>query len=149
MEQNEEQLQIIQEIVVNQRQDESGAAPVTSSQVDRLNNEKLQLVSDLLIMKEDYDRVCANLNNTQSELEILKLKLIEKDAKIRQLQTKNLPKNEIYIVDEILDHQIIRGELRFLIRWKNYGPEYDTSERKKNLFCGSLLSKYMQLKKLL
>lgn len=147
VEQNEEQFQNIQEIVVSQKQNESGAEPVSPSQVDKLYNEKLQLVSDLLILNEDYDRVCGHLNDAQKELDLLKLKLIEKDAMIHQLQITDQSKNKIY--DQILDHQIIRGELKFLIRWKNYGPEFDTWERKRNLFCGSLLSKYMQFNNLL
>ncbi|KNZ76902.1 Chromobox like protein, partial [Termitomyces sp. J132] len=38
-----------------------------------------------------------------------------------------------YEVNEILDSQIVRGRLQYLVRWKGYGPEDDTWEPQKNL----------------
>ena len=45
--------------------------------------------------------------------------------------SKTEPENEEYVVDMLLAHSgnpLKRDSLKFLVRWKNYGPEFDTWE---------------------
>lgn len=122
-------------------------------QLNTLSSEKSQLISDLLQLKEDYDCVCEKLNEKDEELQNIQAILAEKNAKIDDLKltlkrTKQmcdkLSRNSLYNVNKIVAHKKVNREWHFLIRWKNYGPESDTWEPKRNLFCEKMLDEYMK-----
>lgn len=61
-----------------------------TDQITCLNAEKNQLLSDLLKLREDYDRVCEKLNLKEAELEStkknLKVALTEQKQEITKLK---------------------------------------------------------------
>lgn len=52
--------------------------------------------------------------------------------------------DNIYEVEKILNHKIVKNEKLFLIRWKNFDPSHDSWEVEKNLSCPSILKKYLK-----
>lgn len=65
VEENDEQLEILQEIAINNTQNQT--SNVVQKQIEKMNTEKNQLLSDLLTLKEDYDRVCEKMNKKEDE----------------------------------------------------------------------------------
>ena len=45
---------------------------------------------------------------------------------------------DTWVVKKILDKKNVKGVTKYLIRWKGFGPESDTWERKENLFGGDI-----------
>lgn len=126
-------------------------------QLNALNSEKAKLISDLLELKEDYDRVCGKLNGKEEELQAAEVALVEKNSKIDDLKSAlkrseqicdKLSRNAIFHVNKIVGHKQINGVWHFLIRWKNYGPESDTWEPAKNVLCKEIVVNYMKKNKL-
>lgn len=101
---------------------------------------QLSLYEERKVLSHKNDKITeyeeALLN---AQLEIQKLSKI-----VMELQTKNATKsNGVYYVEKILD-DIKKGKIHyFLIRWKGYGPEHDTWEKKSNLMCPDILKKYL------
>lgn len=56
--------------------------------------------------------------------------------------------NDEYEVDSILDHKKEKGQMCFLIHWKNYDSSHDSWERQSNLKCTVLLNRYKKAKNL-
>ncbi|CAG8544061.1 10969_t:CDS:1 [Funneliformis mosseae] len=48
-----------------------------------------------------------------------------------------------YEVEKILDQKVINGDICFEIKWKGYGPEYNTWEPHHNLNCPELLDNFV------
>lgn len=151
VEQSIEQLEIHHRVAVEKKTADHCCAP----QLNRLNAEKIQLLSELVEMREQYDRVCDNLNSKTLALENLQerhdMMANEKEAEIERLRlvAKNLKqtlvrtnKDGVYNVDIILEHKMVGSEYFFLLRWKNFGPEFDSWEPRCNLFCKKLLKAY-------
>ncbi|CAI2175467.1 19485_t:CDS:1 [Funneliformis geosporum] len=47
-----------------------------------------------------------------------------------------------YEVEKVLDQKVINGNICFEIKWKGYGPEYNTWEPSHNLNCSELLNHF-------
>lgn len=168
VENNVDQLEILQEIAIRSgpliENKEHSNGP--QNQIDKLNSEKTDLLSDLLSLTEDYDRVCLKLNEKESECSKLRSvqtameeKLDKQNTEIQKLKLKLQKKKEVksdlcekksnvFDVEKIMGHKVVNGEILFLIRWKGYGAEDDTWEKKKNLFCDKFLKNYMSLNNL-
>lgn len=83
-----DQLEIHQQIpAVAPRQP---SAVQSRRQLEHLKREKVQLISDLMSVRDDYDRVCEKLNDKETELDEIKQnheKLIaDKNSEIAKLQ---------------------------------------------------------------
>lgn len=154
VENEEEQLEILHEIAAERSQSGPKINDVAQSSIQKLNTEKNELLSDLLAVREDYERVCEKLNKKENECTELKLTIDNLQAKLKDMsqnkksETKKNTENGVYDVKSIISHKIVDGELHFLIRWKNYSPEDDTWERMSNLYCKNFLNNYMKLNNL-
>lgn len=162
VENDDEQLELLQEIVIKNTHNQT--SNVVQNQVDKLNAEKNQLVSDFLALKEDYDRVCEKLNKKEAECcelillqttiqtkldvenaEVLRLQMeIHKMKEMKKMTSTKKAENDVYEVEQIIAHKKVNNELFFLIRWRNYGSEDDTWERKENLNCNKILRNYLK-----
>jgi hypothetical protein len=49
---------------------------------------------------------------------------------------------EEYLVEEILDSKMFRGQLRFLIKWEGYGVEHNTWEYATDVHAPKRLAEY-------
>lgn len=150
VEEENEQLEIRQRIAIENQ-------TMNNAESKKLNAEKAQLVCDLIDLREEYDRVCDKLNEKDTALENIKdnfNQMVEqKDSEINKLQMEakklrekfiKANKNGVYDVEQILKHKMIGSEWNYLIRWEHFGPEFDTWEPQRNLFCTNMLSKYMK-----
>lgn len=113
-----------------------------------MNADKSKLISDLIALREDYDRVCEKLNEKEAILENLQIKYDEMVQEKAGTNVTKLRKEGIYNVEKILNHKLVHSELVFLIRWEHFGPESDTWEPKRNLYCVGILNDYMKKKQL-
>lgn len=63
------------------------------------------------------------------------------------IASKSAPKedpNKEWEVEKIIDYAIEKTGRIFRIRWKGFGPKNDTWEPEKNLYCDSLIQKFMK-----
>lgn len=62
----------------------------------------------------------------------------------------NLSKDDgDFEVEKIINHKKQRGgKILFMIRWKGYGPEFDSWEPQSNLNCPAILQNYIRLHKI-
>lgn len=157
VENGEDQLQTLQEITI--KNSERNYETSNHNILKKLNVEKTQLLSDVLALKEDYERVCTSLNKKNAECLELKKKLVAVDQKLEmqcdeiarlQMELKTTKDCVTYDTPNIVGHKIILGVLNFLIRWEISGSEQSTSnmvyswERKENLnHCEQMLKTYM------
>lgn len=54
---------------------------------------------------------------------------------------------EVYEVETVLQERTRKGVKEYLVRWKSYGPEYDTWEPEDNLNCDEIIEAFKQSKK--
>lgn len=52
----------------------------------------------------------------------------------------------IYEVEKLLADKFIRRTRYYLVRWKGYGPTYDSWEKEENILCQSILEEYQESK---
>lgn len=53
---------------------------------------------------------------------------------------------DIYEVENVLDHKIAKKQRKFLVHWKGYNSKHDTWEPEKSLNCPKLLKLYLKSK---
>lgn len=51
---------------------------------------------------------------------------------------------DVYEVENILNHKLVNNERFYLIRWKNYDPSFDTWEKESDLSCPKILKNYFK-----
>ncbi|KAL0491213.1 hypothetical protein AKO1_013300 [Acrasis kona] len=64
------------------------------------------------------------------------------DETKERIEIESQDEEEVYEVEKILNKRITRGKVIYLLRWKGYGPEYDTWEPSCNLTCSELIKQY-------
>lgn len=127
---------------------------------EKVSNLNTQLSQISVERNEEKEQLQTNLANQEKRIEELIRERNSMQAKYKQLMSctksnhhsqksnesnKEEEKDE-YEVETILKHENRKGNRRFLIRWKNYSPSYDTWEKESNLNCPEILTKYLQSK---
>jgi hypothetical protein len=86
------------------------------------------------------------INNKHVDAHITQLTPFHYDSATMDPKTVAARDNQEYVVEQILKHRgdkKFKSTLQFLVRWKGYGPEYDTWEPWKNLRLVDKLHTYL------
>lgn len=103
----------------------------------QLSRENKLLSAQLKQLKRDCSR-----NNIDSRSENARAALNERN---HESSGESSLENNEYEVEKILKKK--RGSELYLVRWKGFGPEFDTWERKDNLNCPRLLAEFQNAHK--
>lgn len=116
-------------------------------------------------MKIQFETLEKNGNFAQNQVTQLKLELKKSLAHIEQLENinkENIPvinecnndvtdnssndsnASQVYEVQKILNHRVVRGKRLFFIRWKGFDENEDSWVKEKDLNCPELLEKYIK-----
>lgn len=106
-------------------------------EVDNLNKKMESLDTELQKYKRHYE---------QSHQIVLELSKENRNLKSQMKELSDA--NEEYEVDQLLEHKWQKGQQMFLVRWKGYGSEHDSWQRRENLSCDRILKAYLKQNKL-
>lgn len=75
-------------------------------------------------------------------------------AQVKQLKESGIenvdPKNsDVFEVEKLLKHRMIKGKRSFLVRWENYSSKHDSWVNETDLHCENLLKNYLTTNKLI
>lgn len=89
------------------------------------------------------------LRQLQLQNNVLQARLKQAECGIRQKESyerkdeNSLEQKEEFEVERIMNHKVSRGQNLFFIRWKGFGPDFDTWERECSLTnCSKMLDNY-------
>lgn len=144
----EEKSKIIAELITIKQDNQN--LRLKLQQQSRLHNTQYTKYSELIhAVKSNDIRNKETIDTLRREKNVL-------SAQIKQLLLATNAENttqsensseEDYEVDFIRDHKIYKnGIRRFLIRWKNFPPKFDSWEKENNLNCPDILRQYLHLK---
>lgn len=131
-------------------------------------HEKKNLVSRILFLKAENQRLSFQLNqkdkkikklSEELELNARKFNAIETEMNtMKQENQKHLLKKRksnsrqessdenVYEVEKVLAHKIERRKRYYFVRWKNYGPEHDSWVIEKDILSKTILAEYYSSK---
>lgn len=110
-----------------------------SDQNESLHNEIERLKIQSLFMKQQHNVDQNRIDALQKQVEALQ----------SELENSKLKHNNEFEVEKLLAHYKRKGEMVYLVRWKNYGKEYDSWEGEDNLKCPKILNAYKKSKKII
>lgn len=103
--------------------------------------------------RNEIEQLLRKNETTQREIDYLSHENKLLTAQLKKLKTccevENVkPKNSenLFEVETLLKHRIVRGKMSFLVRWKSYGPEHDSWVDQSDLRCEKMLKTYLKSK---
>lgn len=137
---------------------------------DKLKQETISLKSQMKMQLDDCNKELSDLKQKYSNVLIEKLHCDRKNvilmrdtqvlnAHLVQLQQStqsnvldksddaNLSVDSVdgeYEVEALLDHKIVKGTWKFLVRWKHFSNEHDLWLNEKKLMCPTILTDYLK-----
>lgn len=104
--------------------------------IHSLSLEIAKLQTELSKQKSDDEKTISDL-----KLQNQKLMAHNNQLKVGILQEETMNEN-VYEVDEIIDHKKKRDGFYFLVRWKDYTADDDCWVHESNLMCPKILKDY-------
>lgn len=130
--------------LVSENSDLKQSAVATALEITKLE-------SELSSLKSEHAEKMTECKKKSSELHSQNQTL---SARIKQLQTAMAQNDQsenstddIYEVERILDEKKVGKVQHYLVRWKGFGPNDDSWERKSDLSCPAILREYLESKK--
>lgn len=131
-------------LLQNQKLNENLSA--CNSQINKLKSKLIACETEISELKSNAIKTN---NQMKAEFEREKKMLIDRvqqsqiaTEKKQTITSRNSNAENEYEVDAILNDKKTRSGHKYLIRWKNYGPDEDTWEREDNLNCPTILAQY-------
>lgn len=72
----------------------------------------------------------------------------ESDSKQSKVKSKKKEECDFFEVEKLLNHKNVRKVRHFLVRWKGFGPQFDSWQKEVDLNCPDLLQAYIKKTKL-
>ncbi|XP_076163102.1 suppressor of variegation 3-9 isoform X2 [Ptiloglossa arizonensis] len=120
---------------------ESQEIDVENRRLIKLNNNDNASAND----KNDSDIEKLRLKYNLENIKLKELRIILKDMKYDSENSKNAlsSENNLWEVEKILEKREKNGKLNYLIKWKNWGSEYNSWEPVSNLInCTDILEEF-------
>lgn len=145
------------ELLATEKQNFEHTVVALNTEISTLKSQLTKIKSDFTAQK-DCDR--QTITNLTSENKTFHAQIQQLRAGI-DLQTKTTDKfhssvsvrksqksEDVYEVETLVQHKKKKDGMYYLVRWKNFTPEYDTWERESNLMCPEILRNYKREMKL-
>lgn len=122
--------------------DESSHALTSmQKQIDELKRNKVQILCEYNAIKANENDMAESIMQLKQQVQRLQKQNEDRKAELEALrkelaaQSSNTSRsnNNIYDVEEILDHKTVRGKYHYWIKWEGYSHKDNTWEPEKNI----------------
>lgn len=143
------------ESLTKEKQNVEQKVAALTADISTLKSELTQMKSDFTAQNILHRQTIANLTSENKTLQAQVHQLqagidlnTTFNSSISKIESESSKSNDIFEVESLVAHKKKRDGLYYLVRWKNFTPEYDTWERESNLMCSEILKTYKRKMKL-
>ncbi|XP_055512872.1 trichohyalin-like isoform X5 [Leucoraja erinacea] len=95
-----------------------------------------------------FSRGTTNFCCMKASTSPLNLRLDTMGEKQKKKEVEEVPEEEKYMVEKVLDRRIVNGKVEYLLKWKGFLLDDNTWEPEENLDCPDLIAEFLQSQKI-